>query len=49
MDGSAVPGVCMAVRGGGHEWVISWKETWNGKEKEIINRTVIAIEVNVFN
>lgn len=24
---SAFPGVCMAVRGGGHEWVISWRET----------------------
>lgn len=23
LDGSAVLGVCMAVRGGGHEWVIS--------------------------
>lgn len=25
LDGSAVLGVCMAVRGGGHEWVISFR------------------------
>lgn len=25
-EGSAVLGVWMAVKGGGHEWVISWEE-----------------------
>lgn len=35
LEGSSVKGVCIAVRRGGHEWVISYKEEKKKKKSDM--------------